>query len=726
MNRKVRFYALIGAVLVVVAGLVFFIRGGEDTGTDAPPLALLEAQSTHGAPAAPHSPTPIKEDVAVPENISAGSDTEVTEGASVAGVVVDSHGNPVARSNVTAVLVNPVQAKPRYRAALTGADGAFKIDGVEAGTNLLRANPPQSYASSPPVSQEVRVGKDEAATGVRIVADFDRGLSIAGRVRDTSGRPIAGAEFVAFPASGAGNERRTRSDAEGHYEVTGLSAAAHRMYVSHADYTEASFTEVDVPNPAFDVTLQGKATVEGRVVDARTGEAVSAFSIITLRGDIRHVPPGNPPGEPQSFANPEGAFIVRVEDGPATLYVYGNGYAPELQHVTDTKEGQTTEGIVVRLKAGGVVEGVVVTETGERVAGAQIYVNRVPAAWELQQKKAGDATSGADGAFRLDSLPEESFPLFALHERYGTASATAIPSSSGTPVRVQIVLPAAGTITGTVRVDGVPEGGYGVSLRSPADGYQNEAEVGPDGDYVFTGVPEGALTLKLYPQRSATVRRMVTQQASVVAGQVTTVDFDLSSGTATLEGSVTRAGLPVPDASVELILGPSADRMDGTSKQTDADGAFQFENLPAGKAAVLVRANIPSEHSARTRSFGVMLEDGMVTRLDAKFDAAGCVTGHVTGVPEGWRAEAGLVSGAFEIAPDANVRTAFAALMDRIVAGARVSADGTFRIDSVDAGTFTLGIVATDPQSEGQNFKYATAPVTLEENGEANVNVTLP
>ena len=55
-----------------------------------------------------------------------------------------------------------------------------------------------------------------------------------------------------------------------------------------------------------------------------------------------------------------------------------------------------------------------------------------------------------------------------------------------------------------------------------------------------------------------------------------------------------------------------------------------------------------------------------------------------------------------------------------------MAADGSFQIEGAQAGDYTVVVVAFDPQSGGQTFKHATAAVTVSENGEASVDVTLP
>ncbi|MCC6154561.1 MAG: carboxypeptidase regulatory-like domain-containing protein, partial [Candidatus Hydrogenedentes bacterium] len=649
---------------------------------------------------------------------------EQESGASIAGVVVDSHGNPVVGSNVTAVLVDPVQPKPRYRASVTDAKGAFKIDGVEAGPNLLRANRPQSYASSPPVSQEVRVGEGEAVTGVRIVADFDPGVKIAGHVRDTSGKPIGDATLWVQSAGGNGSDRQTRSGPDGSYEIGGLREGMHRMQVNHANYSSFTGSDVEAPNPSFDIVLRGKATIEGSVLDARSGKPVKEFSVVVLRGVVQTLAPGAQPGEAQSIANPEGRFVLHAEENGSTLLVRAKGYAPELHPIPAARENETIPDVIVRLKTGGVVDGIVVNESGERVAGAQVYVGRMPQSWELQQHHPGDTTSDAEGAFRLESLSGDAVTICAVHENYAATSATVTPIPGGAPTKLQIVLETGGTIEGTVRVNGVPESGYQISLHLE-DGYQNATEVDPNGEFEFTGLPDGVAFLSLNATRSGTQRRGVSKQASVELGKTTTVDFDLIAGTAVLEGTVTLAGQPLSNATVELLIEPNLESREGMRTTTDPEGKFRFENLPLGTAALMVRADPAIGDSKRMKSYRVELENDRTTRLDIELGGAMRLNGRVSGIPEGWRAEIGLVRGTVEIPPEASIEESILPSMDKIAGGGSAAEDGSFALLGIEPGEYTVIVVASDPKSEGQTARIATQPITIKEGDEPYVEFTL-
>ncbi|NUM56638.1 MAG: carboxypeptidase regulatory-like domain-containing protein [Candidatus Hydrogenedentes bacterium] len=668
---------------------------------------------------------PPMENVTIPDHELTDIEIVMDAGASIAGVVVDKEGNPLDDVYVTAVASNPASPDQRQQTAWSRDGGKFKVQGLSEGAYKLQARPPRSWGQPTPTGNDVQVAKGENVTGVKVVVDFDSGSKIAGRVVDSAGKPIKGANVNAYMPTGGGGGN-DESDDDGKYEIVGLQPGAHWVNVYHNNYTQFRQEQVEAPNPNFNITLRGKATIKGRVLEARSGQPVRTFSIMTMSGQVDRVDPGNYWGNSgQTFVSDQGEFEIRADDGGATLYVQAQGYAPATHKIPDAKEGQTKSGVDIRLDSGGAIEGTVITKTGERVAGARIYTGRAPMGdWERRERPSA-ATTDANGAFRIDSLPAQEVRLYALHESYASATATATPSAGGAPASVQIVLGSGGTVKGVVRVDGKPASGYGVSIWAQDGGHQNNVNVGSNGEYSFTGLPEGSVSLTVYSNRGGT-NRNVSKQAEIVADQTTTVDFDMVSGNAVLEGSVTRAGQAVSGAWVNVNIRTEGDTNEASGVQSGANGSFRFEGLPPGMANVMIHENVGGPSGQRTRSFRVELVNDETTRLDADLDSGARVNGKVTGAPQGWMTSVMLVTGAVEIPADANLQEMYQGLTDRMAGGAQAQADGSFTIEGAQPGEYTAIVVAFDPQSGGQTFKHATASVSVPESGEASVNVTLP
>ena len=673
---------------------------------------------------------PPMQNITIPDHDLDGVEIVMDTGASIEGTVVDKKGEPVPEVYVTAVASNPAPANMGQQTGWSRDDGSFKVQGLDEGNYKLQARPPRSWGQPTPTGNDVHVGKGEHVTGIKVVVDFDSGSKIAGRIVDTSGKPIKGANVQAYMPSGGGGNATT--DEEGKYEILGLQAGSYYVNVYHQNYSSfQQQQQVEAPNPNFNITLKGKGTIKGHVLEAGSGNPVRTFSIMAMQGKmVGNIDPGNFWGNNgQTFVNENGEFEIQVADGGATLYVQSQGYAPKAVPIADTKEGETKSNVEIRLDAGGAIDGTVVTKAGQPVEGARIYVGRAPMGdWERRERPAA-ATTDASGAFHLDSLPAQEVRLFAVAEGSASASASATPASGRAPATVKIVLGGGGTVKGTVRVGGKPAAGYGVSIYSHDGGYQNNMMVDANGNYAFSGVPEGVLSVMTYRSQDVGTRPgNMTKQAEIAADQTSVLDFDLAVGTAVLEGVVTREGQAVSGAYVNVSIKSDADTQQGAGAQSDTKGAFHLEGLPAGSAGVSVFVPDPSGAGQRSRNFHVELADGQTTRLDANLSGGSKVGGTVTGIPSGWMAYAVLVSGRVDTPSStdmAAMQEMYRDIQDRIAGTAQVNPDGTFRIEGAEPGEYTVMVNAMNPQSAGQEYKVTTATVNVSENGEASVSVTL-
>src|SRR5579863_9271847 len=144
----------------------------------------------------------------------AGSET-----GTVSGVIVSSDGGAVAGAKVYAL--NPsVAAADKILYSLSDGDGAFRIDGVVPGMNMICTTKPEAFypdtgwgVNSPPgkgaPTVEVRAG--QTVSGVRVV--IYPGRKINGVVRDAATGAALRARFV-----------MSRAEAPEYYEDDALAA----------------------------------------------------------------------------------------------------------------------------------------------------------------------------------------------------------------------------------------------------------------------------------------------------------------------------------------------------------------------------------------------------------------------------------------------------------------------------------------------------------------------
>ncbi|MEE9127859.1 MAG: carboxypeptidase-like regulatory domain-containing protein, partial [Planctomycetota bacterium] len=180
-------------------------------------------------PKGDHRTWQIVEQTPGPGEIIDLGDIQVQDLGAIKGYVVDPDGEPVAGALVHAVnipgvafefaplerfdpegaliireTVRPVVARmppwvrqwldrlPFVRSARTGEDGSFRVTGVQPGHNALLVN---KRGLKPAVRKglRVRAGRDKNAGRIRL----KEGELVQGKVVDTTGRPVVGAEVLA-------------------------------------------------------------------------------------------------------------------------------------------------------------------------------------------------------------------------------------------------------------------------------------------------------------------------------------------------------------------------------------------------------------------------------------------------------------------------------------------------------------------------------------------------
>ena len=335
-------------------------------------------------------------------------------GASIAGVVVEKTGKPVAN-----VYVNAQSPEQGYVSGdTTDRDGQFKVEGLAAGTYSMMLRPSTSgYRRETRSGDPITVAKAQALTGVRLVLTDEKGLTILGRVTNTRREPIKDAYVNAHSRSGGSSYGYAQTDADGRYEVAGLLEGPHMVNVGHNDYSQAQMDEVAAGSRNVDFVLDDQAAIEGRVVDARTGQPLTTFQIGYFNGITDRI-------HPQMFQNmttyfdENGVFqLTRVNAGDVTVLAKAEGYAPTSQAFSGVRPGQTVTGVELRLETGSSAEGVVVDSRGVPISGAQVFAGEVPNdRWSREQS--GGTTTDANGRFSLTSLGPDITFIGAVHSNY--------------------------------------------------------------------------------------------------------------------------------------------------------------------------------------------------------------------------------------------------------------------------------------------------------------------
>ncbi len=652
----------------------------------------------------------------------------------VPGCVVYAQVRPGAAGGVAATPSAPFF----FDMPSTEADGQgrFEVRGLNTGRYRLSATRRGVQTYGDPEGQEVDVTAGQRIDGVTLVID-DSGLAIEGRLTDAQGRPVEGAYVSAMGMQRGGS---AMSDASGQYRVAGLAEATYGVSVHHRKYSSAHLPNVAAGSRGIDFVLKGRGIIEGRVLDDATGKPVTEFEIAALPGPIEGS--FNPWMERSvtRMHHPQGFFRLEdVDAGAATVHVRANGYAPNSTAVSNVPADGTVSDVVVRLSSGAAIEGVVIDSMGQPVAGAQVFLGPVPMA--PMREQGASARSAADGTFRLDSVAEGQTVVSAYHPKYAQGSVGVSPVA-GAVQHVEIVLSLGGVIEGTVTLGKVPMPNQSISMHSVQgqggmpQGIQT-AQTDADGAYRLMGVLPGDVMVNAHlnlGEGGVMNQRSQSRPARVEEGQVTVVDFHFDEADAAIEGYVTRNGVATSAhvnalaAASEAGGGPPSEQH---MAQADAQGFYRIDNIPSGTYRLMVAAFSPESPGVQ-RSVTVVAESGKVTRCDVELSGGARVVGTVEGMETGETGHVMAVAGSATL-PDSPTIESFQHLSMSTVAGAALGPDGTFRIEGLEPGEYTVMAVVM-PEAAGVTdlndlfslMRIASEEVTVDESGEVSVQLSLP
>jgi len=215
--------------------------------------------------------------------------------------------------------------------AMLASSGSFRIDGAPTGSVRVFARM-TGFGGSNTETKTV-----EVQTGGQAVVDLEfRTDTVVSGTVTKNGKTVDGAMIRFVPKSAAIQTRSTATtDSRGNYEVTGLAPGDYNVTVIGMQNLSAYNTETSVSGSTnFDIDIE-TARVDGRVVDADSGQAIAA-------AEISLEPKGQGGGfliSRNADSDPAGNFILEdVAPGSYTARAAKSGYG---QNVFDLEVGQS-------------------------------------------------------------------------------------------------------------------------------------------------------------------------------------------------------------------------------------------------------------------------------------------------------------------------------------------------------------------------------------------------
>jgi protocatechuate 3,4-dioxygenase beta subunit len=291
-------------------------------------------------------------------DLSAGDDREANLTLGPGGVVFGSVRD-AALAGVSGCRVNALDAVHGRVTAqgTTGPDGRYWLSGVPTALYVVSASCAAGHAER----AGVRVLEGDSAQ-----VDLEMGgASVAGKVTDGQGRPLAGAQVsVRLEGSLAPEEPIAASRADGSFEVTGLSGA--RFTVS-AQAATGRAERAGIPAGARDVVLSvATGELVGLVVSDR-GDPVPDFVVYAEPQRLDPVRPRS-----QRFLSPTGEFRLSLAPARYSIKVGAPGHAPIAPIDVEVPAGGGGSRVKVVLPRGRVIRGRVVSEKGQPIENVRV------------------------------------------------------------------------------------------------------------------------------------------------------------------------------------------------------------------------------------------------------------------------------------------------------------------------------------------------------------------
>lgn len=478
--------SLVGALTDARGQATFEVRPGElqmvlASGSGFPP-AIWVGQARGGMPGMMKGP----EDPKVPTGLTRAT-FRIPRGVRVFGKVVDLEGRPLAGAEITSMAFIG-----RAGSAVSAADGSYELAVTAQFGMMVRAALP-GYVQDR-MDRLKGAERDTPGDGEGEDAPKERELnlvmrpaaSVAGRVLGPDERPVAGASVSAVPV-----KERQGMDfdgmfagppssitlADGTFLIDGVAAGGKvRLVARREGFVDGGSKPFDVGRDAVttaaDVHLLAGATQEVRV-EGPDGQPLGGARVRAEVARSDGVEGGRmedlmerSSGLHDHRTGPGGTVeIPLLPPGKLTLRVSAAGHAPGGARATIGADGGARAPIVVRLKAGITLEGIVLDADGKPVEGARVQVlNLEPAGPRPVPFAPSDS----------DDPPNE-----------GTAEATASAPGGGAPSEEEWANEwdrSRRTTTdakGEWRVADLPDRRY--RLRATADGYRmNTQDLGSE------------------------------------------------------------------------------------------------------------------------------------------------------------------------------------------------------------------------------------------------------
>jgi len=291
-------------------------------------------------------------------------------------------------------------------------------------------------------------------------------------------------------------------DAEGRFSIDATGPGIYQVQIAAEGFawTWSQDVNTDQNVPAV-IKLSTGGGIKGKVVN-ESGKPVKGAKVLPLSmaGGVRI----QAAYIQDPFISKDGAVetaddgifeLKHLAPGRESIKVIHPDYAYSIVNDIEVKERQTTEGVNVVMPAGGTVDGFVYDVQRRAQPNVTLYFQDIYSG--SSDEKAGrfaTVTTDANGYYRAGGLPEQL--LTVKRQKEGSSMGVvcrALVPANGRVSRID--LGGWPIVSGRIIINGIPLANRRIVLSSAeslnSDVFRCYAMMGPDGKFVFGGVPSG-------------------------------------------------------------------------------------------------------------------------------------------------------------------------------------------------------------------------------------------
>ncbi len=683
-------------------------------------------------------------------------EVKIKGGLTIGGIVQDPDGQPLAGVRVSGgtswgseIEREVVEKTPfDHRTVTTDADGKWSMKGVPEPllpSLYLNASHPDYVSAG--FGTRGNEKSEEQLKKQTYVIKLLRGSEVTGVVLGPDEKPFSGATVKAGQRWGGDNKKEIKTGADGRFRLLNLRPDIQPVTATADGYTPASKVVTPGTN-AIEITLQLKqgGSLKGIVLDPE-GQPVSGARLVYELRDYDSRVSNNIEWEGQTDG--EGRFEWKgAPEGESEFYVFKQGFAQK----RGVKAKAGPEDNIIRLSRVRKVIGVVGdSQTGKPITRFTI----MPAvgdgenlrSWSDSQRK---SYSDPEGHFTLE-LGEEEHNVIQVGAEDHVPKLFALPPAQNDYVTVTVLLdPGEGPAGVVVDPAGNPVPGAEVALvtknannvnlrRGRLNSYGAGNLVRSDEQGRFK------LLVEADPRRVIATSEHGYAEATIEEFQQTKTLVLLPWGR--IEATVLSGGKPVPGRSYMFFIRPEGwgegslnVDWDGYKAETDAEGKFTMGKVPPGQRGLVRLVQTEPNSFAYSQVIPVEVKAGETTVVTLGGSGA-TITGHADGAAVMAGKEGARINGGLHTPhrlPPAGLNTpeefrAWAELPETKEAQksfrnytAEFKPDGTFSLDGVPPGEYTMSLSASMRKSGGQTWEmiplgHFERPVSVPEAAETSI-----